>query len=71
MLHSQNNFPLSLIPLLLLLLSHSSLPEKIPKNSKWRKGAEQLRMLGLPGHPLNNLTSLSLNSYLALIFAER
>ena len=28
-------------------------------------------MLGLPGYLLNNLTSLSLNSYLALIFATK
>ena len=41
------------------------------KNSKWQEEGEQFRMLGLPGFLLNNLTSLSLNSYLTLIFAAK
>ena len=45
-------------------------PKKTGKSQKWRERGEQLRMLGL-GYLLNNLKSLPLTSYLALIFATQ
>ena len=67
----QNNFPFVRRPSSFSFFPHPDFPEKTCKNSKWREIGEQLRMLGLPGYLLNNLISLSLNSYLALIFATK
>ena len=49
------------------LILSSWFPEKKQKKLKWKKESEQLRMLGLPGCLLNNLMSLSLNSYVVFI----
>ena len=64
-------YPSLPIALLLLWFSHPNFQEKARENMKWREGCEQLRMPGLPDYLLNNLTSVSLNSCLALIFATK
>ena len=71
----QNHFPfpkwpslsLYLTALLLLWFYHHDFQKKKQKKLKWKKESEQLRMLGLPGCLLNNLMSLSLNSYVVFI----
>ena len=77
--HSQNNFPFNRRPSLSLLTHSSALalifasqfPRKSPGKYEVERRIEQLRMPGLPDYLLNNLTSVSLNSCLALIFATK